>query len=141
MHQADLPNPPECGGRFEVQAFLGSGGMGAVYEAYDHQRQSQVAIKVIRETNGSGLYRFKQEFRALAGIVHPNLVMLHELIEWEDRWMFTMERVPGVTFRQAGRLGGRLATTAPASNGDTPGVALGADTPPLFADALSLIHI
>ena len=42
------------------------------------------------------------EFRALAGIVHPNLVMLHDLIEWEGRWMFTMERVPGVTFRQAG---------------------------------------
>jgi eukaryotic-like serine/threonine-protein kinase len=90
--------PPDCGGRFTYHSFLGAGGMGAVYEAYDHQRQSLVAIKVMRRVSGAWIYRFKGEFRSLAGIVHPNLVSLHELIEWEGRWLFTMELVPGEPF-------------------------------------------
>jgi len=102
--------PPDCGGRFTYQSFLGAGGMGAVYEAYDHQRQSQVAIKVMRRATGAWIYRFKSEFRLLAGIVHPNLVSLHELIEWEGRWLFTMELVPGEPFSSARTTG--LGTTS-----------------------------
>jgi hypothetical protein len=85
--------------------------MGAVYEAYDHQRQSQVAIKVMRRASGAWIYRFKSEFRLLAGIVHPNLVMLHELIEWEGRWLFTMEFVPGVPFSSTRSSGAGTTST------------------------------
>jgi tetratricopeptide (TPR) repeat protein len=89
--------------------------MGSVYEAYDHERQSTVAIKVARETSAPWLYRLKQEFRALAGIVHPNLVTLHELIECEGQWLFTMERVPGLSFHEARRSAGAMPTTSRAA--------------------------
>ena len=95
------PAPPDCGGRFAIQSFLGAGGMGTVYEAYDHQRRAQVALKMMRRVSGPWIYRFKNEFRTFAGIVHPNLVTLHELIEWQDEWLFSMELVRGVDFKSA----------------------------------------
>jgi len=85
-------------GRFEVRGTLGAGGAGVVYRAFDHQLNREVALKWLRAPSGRDLYRFKREFRALADIVHPNLVALHELHAAEDVWYFTMELVEGVSF-------------------------------------------
>lgn len=139
MPQPDHPEPPDCGGRFSVQAFLGAGGMGAVFEAYDHQRQSLVAMKVIRRAGGPWIYRFKQEFRSLAGVVHPNLVTLHELIEWEGQWLFTMERVPGLRFDQALRMAGRPTPPGPPPDTGRPGTTdvHAPETPSSDADRVS----
>src|SRR5829696_9471314 len=86
------------GGRFEVRGTLGSGGAGVVYRTYDHQLRREVALKLLRQASGRDLYRFKREFRALADIVHPNLVALHELHAAGGDWYFTMELVEGVSF-------------------------------------------
>jgi eukaryotic-like serine/threonine-protein kinase len=85
-------------GRFEVRGTLGAGGAGIVYRAYDRQLKRDVALKLLRQASGRDLYRFKKEFRALADIVHPNLVTLHELHADEGDWYFTMELVEGVSF-------------------------------------------
>lgn len=85
-------------GRFEVRGTLGAGGAGTVYRAFDRQLQREVALKVLRQASGRDLYRFKREFRALADIVHPNLVALHELHAVDGDWYFTMEIVEGVSF-------------------------------------------
>src|SRR5256714_2098899 len=85
-------------GRFEVRGTLGAGGAGVVYRAFDHQLQREVALKLLRRASGRDLYRFKREFRALADIVHPNLVALHELHAAGGDWYFTMELVEGVSF-------------------------------------------
>jgi eukaryotic-like serine/threonine-protein kinase len=85
-------------GRFEVRGTLGAGGAGVVYRAYDQQLKREVALKLLRQASGRDLYRFKKEFRALADIVHPNLVTLHELHATEGDWYFTMELVEGVSF-------------------------------------------
>ena len=85
-------------GRFEVRGTLGAGGAGVVYRAFDRQLQREVALKLLRQASGRDLYRFKREFRALADIVHPNLVTLHELHAAEGDWYFTMELVEGVSF-------------------------------------------
>ncbi|HUS32016.1 MAG TPA: AAA family ATPase [Kofleriaceae bacterium] len=85
-------------GRFEVRGTLGTGGAGVVYRAFDKQLQREVALKQLRTASGRDLYRFKREFRALADIVHPNLVTLHELHANGDEWYFTMELVEGVSF-------------------------------------------
>jgi eukaryotic-like serine/threonine-protein kinase len=85
-------------GRFEIRSTLGTGGAGVVYRAYDRQHQREVALKQLRKASGRDLYRFKKEFRALADIVHPNLVALHELHASNGEWFFTMELVEGVSF-------------------------------------------
>lgn len=83
--------------RFELIRRLGEGGFGIVYEVLDRKRSARVALKVLREAEGTNLYRFKREFRALADISHENLVGLDELLTDGHHWFFTMELVNGVS--------------------------------------------
>src|SRR5437667_2692362 len=84
--------------RFEIQRRLGSGGFGVVYEAYDRERQTVVALKELTRNDPAALYRFKREFRTLSDLVHPNLVTLYELISEQDQWLLAMELIRGVNF-------------------------------------------
>ncbi len=79
--------------KYQLAGRLGAGGMGVVYEALDLERGVQVALKTLNTTNAHSLYRFKQEFRALAEIVHPRLVRLYELTAEGERWYFSMELI------------------------------------------------
>jgi serine/threonine protein kinase/tetratricopeptide (TPR) repeat protein len=81
--------------RFRVLRRIGAGGMGVVYEAFDRDTGSQVALKTLRAPNAESLLRFKREFRAVHDIQHPNLVQLGELVEEGGVWFFTMELVRG----------------------------------------------
>jgi eukaryotic-like serine/threonine-protein kinase len=83
--------------RFDVLRQVGRGGMGMVFEALDRERNLRVALKALTDVSPSRLYLFKQEFRALAGIVHPNLVTLYELIEEGDEYFLSMEFIEGAT--------------------------------------------
>jgi hypothetical protein len=82
--------------RFDLRGKLGSGGMGIVYRAVDRERGTEVALKTLVNLSAGGIFRFKQEFRALADVAHPNLVTLHELFCEDGRWFFTMELLDGV---------------------------------------------
>jgi eukaryotic-like serine/threonine-protein kinase len=86
--------------RFQIISQLGSGGMGVVYEVLDRERRARVALKTLRFWGPDSLLRFKQEFRALQGIRHPNLIKLGELIEEHGTWFFTMELVEGIDFKR-----------------------------------------
>ncbi len=84
--------------RFAVLGRIGAGGMGVVYEVQDGESGRRVALKTLANLDGQALLRFKNEFRALADLSHPNLVSLGELLEDRGAWFFTMEYVPGVDF-------------------------------------------
>ena len=84
--------------RFRIERQIGSGGFGEVYEAFDHERSSAVALKVLRRSDPAALFRFKREFRTLADLAHTNLVNLHELISDHDHWLLCMELVRGSNF-------------------------------------------
>jgi serine/threonine protein kinase len=85
--------------RFRVVRRIGKGGMGVVYEAHDNERRQSVALKTLLHFDPAALYSFKQEFRTLADVHHPNLVRLYEFVATEgDHAFFAMELVRGTDF-------------------------------------------
>ena len=104
---------PEFAGteRYEVVRFLGAGAMGVVYEAFDRERKTSIALKTIRSVDAQAIYYLKREFRAIADLVHPNLVRLHELVFGGGRWFFTMDLIEGRDFLSHVR-GGAAAGSA-----------------------------
>jgi len=82
-------------GRFELVDQLGAGAMGVVYRARDATRRQDVALKLLSRVDPDTLYQFKNEFRALSDLVHPNLVTLYGLHHLDDRWVLSMELVRG----------------------------------------------
>jgi hypothetical protein len=84
--------------RFALEAELGQGSMGVVYRARDRESSTLVALKTMTYVEPSALLRFKNEFRALADISHPNVVQLYEMVSEGDHWFFTMELLDGVDF-------------------------------------------
>ena len=85
-------------GRFRVIRRIGAGGMGVVYEALNAERNLSVALKTLNHLEADSIYRLKNEFRSLAGVVHPNLVKMHELSCVGGQWFFVMDYVEGVPF-------------------------------------------
>ena len=102
--------------RFKLEARLGSGGFGDVYRVFDRNRSTSVALKVLRHLTPESLFRFKQEFRSLSDLSHPNLIKLHELHCVGDQWFFTMELVDGVSFTEHVRSGSSLFVADSASH-------------------------
>ncbi|MEO5616594.1 MAG: serine/threonine-protein kinase, partial [Candidatus Eisenbacteria bacterium] len=85
-------------GTYEIVASLGSGGMGEVYRAKDLRLGREVALKVLPTdvaTHPDRLARLEREARMVAGLSHPNIVVLHSVEDDGDVRFLTMELVEG----------------------------------------------
>ncbi len=95
----------ETGERFEILEKLGEGGLGVVYRARDAAAGREVALKVLHErARGEDAHlRFKQEFRAMSRLHHPNLCTVHDFGIAEDGAPYiSMELVPGQDLTASG---------------------------------------
>src|SRR5882672_5377632 len=85
-------------GGYEIVASLGAGGMGEVYRAKDMRLGREVALKVLPEAfarDADRLARFEREARTVAGLNHPNIVVLYSVEDESDVRFLTMELVDG----------------------------------------------
>jgi serine/threonine protein kinase len=115
------------GGRYELRAAIGQGGMAEVFEAFDVLLDRRVAVKVLREglaRDARFLARFRREARAAAALSHQNIVGVHDFGTQDDRPYLVMELVPGRTLAQALRAEGRLDPTRAAAIGEQIAAAL-----------------
>jgi predicted Ser/Thr protein kinase len=89
-------------GRYRLEREIGSGGMGAVHAAFDPDLERRVAVKVLRAGGGSGIAerRLLREARAMARLVHPNVVTVHEVGSAAGRDYIAMELVEGETLAE-----------------------------------------
>lgn len=74
--------------------------MGTVFSARDLEMNTDVAIKSLPAVSPESLLRFKQEFRSLTELVHPNLISMYELLSDGEDWYFTMELINGAGLRE-----------------------------------------
>jgi hypothetical protein len=89
--------------QLEVIEFIGQGGMGAVYKACQKQLDRIVALKVLPPGIGgapSFAERFTREAKALAKLLHPNIVALFEFGQAGGIYYLLMEFVDGVSLGQ-----------------------------------------
>ena len=96
--RVDALTPGTRLGTYEIVALLGAGGMGEVYRAKDLRLGRDIALKVLpaRMSADTGrLARFEREARTVAGLNHPNIVMLHSVEDDGDVRFLTMELVEG----------------------------------------------
>lgn len=84
-------------GRYEVDALLGRGGMGAVYRVRDGKLDEVVALKLLTLESPAAQERFVSEVRLARRITHPNVARTHDFGEAGSVRFLTMEYVPGTT--------------------------------------------
>jgi serine/threonine protein kinase len=86
---------------------IGSGGMGEVWEGWDHMMRRPVALKKLKhhQSETSGAQRLLQEAIVLSRLSHPHIVTVHEIILEHSQPVLVMEYIPGMTLAewQSGR--------------------------------------
>jgi len=108
LREAD-PSHPEMmnafplpkGGRYVPLAYLGDGGMGRVYKAFDLQLKRVVALKFLKRLEKETLDRFLQEGRAQAQIDHPHVANVYSVGQVDGHPYLAMRFIDGPTLRAA----------------------------------------
>src|SRR5262245_1165029 len=78
----------KCLGAYRILEYLGEGGMGQVYRAWDPPGRRLVALKVVRDDLGrdaDAVRRFRREVEAIGNLAHPNIVRAYDTGEADGR--------------------------------------------------------
>jgi serine/threonine protein kinase len=90
------------GGRYEIIAKLGSGGMSHVYQARDTILNRIVTVKILRSDLAEDkdfVRRFQVEAQAVASLSHPNIVSIYDVGQENGLPYLVMEYVEGLTLK------------------------------------------
>jgi serine/threonine-protein kinase len=101
-------------GRYRIDARIGTGGMSAVYLAFDTVLERQVAIKQLHRdvaADAAQIERFRREARAVAQLNHPHVVGVIDVGEDSGSPYIVFEYVEGETLKDRIRRNGRLEVT------------------------------
>jgi len=94
-HASVLTSGDVLQGRYRIVHRLGSGGMGAVYEAVDERLDSTVALKETFSLDSRLRRQFEQEARLLAGLHHSALPRVSDYFTEGDRAFLVMQYISG----------------------------------------------
>ncbi|MFF9777220.1 serine/threonine-protein kinase [Streptomyces sp. NPDC013978] len=89
-------------GRYRLEARIGRGGMGIVWRATDQLLGRQVAVKELalddslpEERSRQRRERTLREARAVARLGHPHIIVVHDVVEQDERPYIVMELIDG----------------------------------------------
>ena len=94
---SDVPEIP----RYEILGRIGEGASAVIFRAMDRDLRRPVALKIQRPgvaRSEVGRQRFRREAQAVAGLAHPNVVMIHDTGEASGQAYLVMELVDGRPF-------------------------------------------
>ncbi|MGW4303114.1 serine/threonine-protein kinase [Streptomyces sp. NPDC004646] len=122
-------------GRYRLRARIGRGGMGVVWRAEDEVLGRLVAVKEIVQDDSAPdadarlrRERTFREARAVAQLHHPHIIVVHDVVEQDERPYIVMELIDG------GSLADRIAERGPLTPEEA--ARIGAD----LLSALSTAH-
>ncbi|WP_031223718.1 serine/threonine-protein kinase [Streptomyces roseochromogenus] len=102
-------------GRYRLMEQIGRGGMGTVWRAMDEMLGREVALKRLHvqphlsADEVTTLYeRTRREARSAARITHPNVIVVHDVVDDDGRPCIVMEYVPGSTLGDLLKGGGTV---------------------------------
>ncbi len=89
---------PRTFGKYKLQAEVGRGGMGVVYEAWQADLGRSVALKMILSSHLAShedVHRFYEEAKAAGSLRHRHIVGVHEVGQVHGQHYFAMDFVKG----------------------------------------------
>ncbi|HSJ73036.1 MAG TPA: protein kinase, partial [Miltoncostaeaceae bacterium] len=95
---AARPTPFPGGGRYELLAEIGRGGMGVVYQARDKRLDRIVALKRLPENlqaHPRAVQLLLREARSAARLNHPHIVTVYDVDHEDGGYFLTMEFLEG----------------------------------------------
>ncbi len=84
--------------RYEIVCELGHGGMGVVYQAIDHAREADIALKTVPpqlRNDPRAVAMLKREVNTALSLTHENICRVHDFQECPEAAFITMELIDG----------------------------------------------
>ncbi|MFF6993718.1 protein kinase [Streptomyces sp. NPDC008313] len=113
-------------GRYRLEARIGRGGMGVVWRATDQLLGREVAVKELALDDTLSADEARQqrertlrEARAVAQLQHPHIVVVHDVVEDDERPYIVMELITG------GSLADRISAHGPVDASEAARIGIG----------------
>jgi len=95
--QTAAANPANRLGKYVRTRFLGAGGMGEVWQAWDRELRRWVALKFLKGDDADEVSRFRREAQTAARLHHHNIASIYEVGETGGKPFIAMQYVGGQT--------------------------------------------